>query len=130
MKVRLLHVDDNPAEAKLVALTATLEPDLEYVGALDCADDLIAEVEARNPDVVLMDMRMDGKDPLEAIQDLVQAYPRIRIVAYTGFDDPAVKAAALAAGAWGFVRKSMDLGATLTAICQAVRDNQPAPFIA
>ena len=76
--MRLLHVDDNPAEAKLVALTATLEPDLEYVGALDCADDLIAEVKARKPDVVLMDMRMDGKDPLEAIQDLVQAYPQIQ----------------------------------------------------
>lgn len=81
------------------------EPGLEIVG--ECADgDEVARAVARTrPDVVLMDVRMRRMDGAEATRLLRGSAGAPPVLMLTMFDDPAVVAAALSAGAAGFVLK-------------------------
>ncbi|MFC5749863.1 response regulator transcription factor [Actinomadura rugatobispora] len=101
----LLLVDDQPlVRAGLVRIFEG-EPGLEVAG--ECADgDEVVRAAARvRPDVVLMDVRMKRVDGAEATR-LLRAVPGAPpVLTLTMFDDPAVVAAVLAAGAAGFVLK-------------------------
>jgi DNA-binding NarL/FixJ family response regulator len=58
-----------------------------------------------HPDLVLMDVRMGGMDGLSATRAIVREDPAARVIIVTDFGDARSRAAALAAGASGFVPK-------------------------
>ncbi|WP_149259610.1 response regulator transcription factor [Actinomadura sp. K4S16] len=103
--IRLLLVDDQQLVRAGLTRIFDGEPDVEIVG--ECADgDEVARAVARcAPDVVLMDVRMKRVDGAEATRLLRSRTDAPPALVLTMFDDPEVVAAALAAGAAGFVLK-------------------------
>jgi DNA-binding NarL/FixJ family response regulator len=103
--IRVLLVDDQPlVRAGLTRILAP-EPDLEIVGECADGDEVEAAVDDLAPDVVLMDVRMkrvDGAEATRRLQDRAQSPP---VLVLTTFDDQEVVAAALGAGAAGFILK-------------------------
>jgi DNA-binding NarL/FixJ family response regulator len=87
-----------------------LEPDIEVVGDAENgkqALELFACLEARAqlPRVVLMDIRMPVMDGVATTQAIRSAYPKIKILILSTFDDESYVGDALRAGAWGYLLK-------------------------
>jgi len=115
-RIRVLHVDDNDDARALLSLFLRRERDLEEVGARDRADDLERDVLECAPDVLVIDLVMHGRDPVEAIRGVRAAFPALRIVVLSGSSDPALLERARFAGASQVALKSIDLYETLDAI--------------
>lgn len=104
--VRILCVDDHAFLVEGLKARFDLETDLECVGRLGTADNLVGEVEKLHPDIVLLDIDMPGADPFEALNDLARAHPGVKTVILSAhvrdhYIDSAVKS-----GAWGYLSKS------------------------
>jgi DNA-binding NarL/FixJ family response regulator len=99
----VLIVDDNPQFRELIrTVLAGLVDDVN-----ECADgdEVVAAYKARRPDWVLMDLQMARVGGLEAIRRLLAADPTARVLVVTDYDDVHWRAAALEAGARGYVLK-------------------------
>ncbi len=123
-KIRVLCVDDNRDVTAALRMCIEHEPDMESVGDLHSADDLVMQVEERRPDVVLLDMNMPGKDPLAALRQLTEASGgrrSVRVILFSGHQDEAVANIAAEAGACGFLPKHADVPVILEAIRGAAR---------
>ena len=83
------------------------KPDLEVSGEAADGAEAVALVEARRPDVVLMDVRMPGVDGIEATRRIVAGGSPARIIVLTTHDVDEYVFAALRAGASGFMLKDV-----------------------
>ena len=83
------------------------KPDLEVSGEAADGAEAVALVEARRPDVVLMDVRMPGVDGIEATRRIVAGGSPARIIVLTTHDVDEYVFAALRAGASGFLLKDV-----------------------
>ena len=70
----------------------------------DGAEALVAYKEF-NPDWVLMDIKMNRVDGIAATREIKAVFPDARILIVTDYNDPALRDAALIAGACGYVLK-------------------------
>jgi DNA-binding NarL/FixJ family response regulator len=92
--------------------------DLEVVGEAEDGDAAVRVCRDTTPDVVLMDIRMPGRDGLEATRSIT-ADPRLadtRVVVLTTFAEDAYIFDALRAGASGFLVKDTDPAELLHAV--------------
>jgi len=119
--VRILVVDDHTLMRR--GLTALLSRDatLQVVG--DAADAGSAQRRAAElqPDLILLDNHLPGVNGVDAIPALRQAAPAARIVMLTVSEDEADLAAALRAGASGYLLKTIEGDALCTAIQRVMR---------
>jgi len=106
-KIRILVVDDHfIVRIGLLSLINT-EPNLAVVGEAGDGDEAIRQVPALQPDLVVMDLRLPGKDGHEAAQCIRALDPAARILMLSAFEGDADIHMAFAAGASGYVMKSM-----------------------
>jgi DNA-binding NarL/FixJ family response regulator len=86
----------------------------------EAADGDAALIEARRsqPDVVLMDVRMPGRDGLSATAQLASELPAVRVLVLTTFDDDEVLYGALERGAAGFLLKNASPEELLRAVAR------------
>jgi PAS domain S-box-containing protein len=120
-RIRVLHVDDNPDARVLLSFLFKHEKDIEEVGSRSNAEGLEKVVRETAPDVLLMDLTMQGKDPIEAIREVRAAFPELRIVALTGTKDPRLLERARQAGASELASKVVDVSETLNVIRRSSR---------
>jgi two-component system, NarL family, response regulator DesR len=105
-RIRVLCVDDNPFVADAVRIRLALHAGFDWVGHLTSADKLVDEVRQLQPDIVLLDIDMPGKDSLKALEELSIAVPRVRTVIVSGYERDDYLDRAVEAGAWGYVSKN------------------------
>jgi DNA-binding NarL/FixJ family response regulator len=117
----VLLVDDQPlVRAGLTRILAP-EDDMEIVAECSDGSEVDDAVRASRPDVVVMDVRMKIIDGTEATRRLRAAGDTPRVLVLTTFGDDEVVAAALSAGASGFILKDArgeDLIAAVRAVAQ------------
>lgn len=103
--VRVLVVDDDPLfRDSLVALLGR-PADLEVVGSARDGQEAVRRAVALAPDVVLMDLDLPGTSGVEATRRVVAAAPDSAVLVLTVTDDDGDVAAALRAGARGYLAK-------------------------
>ena len=107
-KIRVLVVDDQSLIRVGIQTLLSRKPDIEVVGGASDGAEALRQVEALDPDVVLMDIRMPGMDGVEATRRLVARHARAGIIILTTFQDDANVFSALAAGARGYLLKDTD----------------------
>jgi len=103
-KIRVFLADDHHAILDRVA--SLLGDDFDIVGTADNGRDAVVAVLRLNPDVLIIDMSMPVLNGLQAAQQLRCARQPTKIVFLTVHSDEAFIAAALSAGASGYVTKS------------------------
>jgi two-component system, NarL family, nitrate/nitrite response regulator NarL len=118
---RILVVDDHPLyrEGMMGALRAELAG-VEVVGAGTAEEGL--EVLAADPevDLVLIDLRLPGMDGLSALAAYAARFPAVARLLVSGADEAALVRRAFAAGASGFLPKSMSVAEVSAAIRQVL----------
>jgi len=124
-QVRIVLVDDDQLVRMSLRLMLGGEPDLEIAGEAADGDSAVAEVRRLRPDVVLMDVRMPGRDGLSATREILGWPDPPRILVLTTFDSDEMVLGALRAGALGFVLKDTPPPDIVAAV-RAVAAGNPA----
>ncbi len=105
MTVRVLIADDD--DLMRVGLRGVLasDPGIEVVGEARDGRDALHRTRLLQPEVVLMDVRMPDLDGIAATRELLAAFPDVRVVILTTFEQDDYIFDALSAGASGFLLK-------------------------
>lgn len=105
--IRILIVDDHPLVRAGICAIIGLQPDMAIVGEFDDAQIALSQVEARKPDIVLMDLRLPGMSGLEAIRKIHRSFPSVRLIVLTTYEGDEDIHQALEAGASSYIIKGM-----------------------
>jgi DNA-binding NarL/FixJ family response regulator len=115
--LRILVADDSePFRGGLAALLRSVE-DVVLVGEATDGDGAIAAALELQPDVVLMDVNMPGRNGIEATRAIVSSAPHIAVLVLTMHEDDDSVFSAVQAGARGYLVK----GARQAELLRAVR---------
>ena len=122
--MKILIVDDNASVRRLIR--SILPPLVSEI--YECANgaDALTTYQDRRPDVVLMDIRMDEMDGIQATERIRAVDQGARILIVTDYDDKELRRAAMRAGACGYVMKYnlLALDQLLEAMEQALRERR------
>ncbi|MGW6906824.1 response regulator [Streptomyces sp. NPDC054940] len=122
--VRVVIVDDEQLVRLALRLVIDGEPDLTVVAEAADGDAAITVVDEQWPDVVLMDIRMPGRDGLSTTRELLTRPAPPRVLMLTTFDSDDLVLGALRPGALGFVLKDTPPARILDAV-RTVADGNP-----
>ncbi len=103
--IRVLLVDDQQLVRAGLRLILEPEEEITIVGECEDGDQVLDAVVRTHPDVVVMDVRMRRMDGAEATRQLRTRQDAPPVLVLTTFDDEETVAAALGAGAAGFILK-------------------------
>lgn len=115
--IRVAIVDDQQLIRAGFRMVVGSQPDMEVVAEAGDGDDALAALAALEPpaDVVLMDVRMPGRDGIDACAQIA-ASGDTRVIILTTFDLDEYVVAAVKAGASGFLLKDAPPEELLAAI--------------
>lgn len=113
--IRVLIADDHEAVRSGVAAILGTDPGIEVVAEAENGFDALAACHRDSPDVALLDLRMPGTDGIWAAERIT-AETSTRVLVLTTFDSDDLIAAALAAGAHGYLLKSTGGAELLNAV--------------
>ena len=105
--IRILTVDDHPLLRDGIAAVFEGQPDMTLVGQASDGREAIESFRRLRPDVTLMDLRMPDMSGIEAITAIRADFPDARIIVLTTYAGDAQAAAALKAGAVGYLLKNL-----------------------
>jgi DNA-binding NarL/FixJ family response regulator len=103
--IRVLVVDDDDLMRAGLRGVLASDPEIDVVGESPDGRDAIYRTRLLEPDVVLMDVRMPDLDGISATRELLEAFPGVRVLILTTFEQDDYIFGALSAGASGFLLK-------------------------
>jgi two-component system, NarL family, response regulator len=127
MRIRVLVADDHPAVRAGLAAVIAQQPDLEVVAEAENGTRAVSLYRERQPDVVLMDLRMPGLDGVQATRAIMSEFPAARILALTTYEGDGDIRRALEAGARGYLLKDMLLSRVIDAVRAVQRGERVIP---
>lgn len=126
-KIRILLVDDHIVMRMGLVSATNGEADMEVVSEADNGLDAIEAYRTHRPDVVVLDLRMPGRNGLETIRVLRKEFEEVRVLVFSNYASGEEAYQAFKAGASGFVVKEMPLERLLDAIRKVHRGEQYIP---
>ena len=122
--MRILVADNQPKVRQALRVLLEQQSGLEVVGEVAGGEELLAQVEATRPDLVLLHWRLRGWLADDSLPDLRETYPDLAVIVLSGH--PEVGEAALMAGADAFVSKADPPELLLEAIARVKRAKNAA----
>jgi DNA-binding NarL/FixJ family response regulator len=105
VKTRVAIFDDNPERREGLFLLLETTDDLECVGLYNDCRNVVEDIKASKPDVVLMDIDMPHVNGIEGVLEIRKVHPDLKILMQTVFEDDDKIFAAICAGADGYILK-------------------------
>ncbi|AUI61913.1 response regulator transcription factor [Amycolatopsis sp. BJA-103] len=115
--ITIMLVDDHPVVREGLRGMLEAEPDLSVIGEAGSGDEAVALSRVKQPDVILMDLRMPGLDGVGATRKILADRPGQRVVVLTTYETDADILRAVEAGASGYLLKD----ASRTELAGAIR---------
>lgn len=119
--IRILIADDHTLFRDGLCALLNSIPDTEVVGEAATGEEAVAQADALQPDVILMDIQMPGMNGIEATRRVLRASPHVGVIVVTMFEDDDSVFAAMRAGARGYILKGADQDEMLRAIRAVAR---------
>ncbi len=106
---KVVIIEDQTAVREMIAQIVRTEPGFEVIA--ECGDGHSAYDECikHQPDFIILDIMLPGLNGAEVLRRLTKQLRKSRILAFSGYEDPALLRELLEAGAHGFVGKSAPL---------------------
>ncbi len=105
--IRIAIVDDHPMVAEGIHSILESYDDVEVIATLSDGREIIDNVEALDPDVILLDLNMPGIGGLSTTEIILERRPDTRILILSMHDSPEYISSALSHGASGYVLKDV-----------------------
>lgn len=106
MPIRILVVDDHFVVRSGVAASLSMEDDFEIVAEADSHEQALTEFHRHHPDVVLMDLRLQGTSGIDTTTALCHEAGGAKVLMFTTFEGDEYIYRAMQAGARGYLLKS------------------------
>lgn len=124
--IRVAIIDDHYVVRVGLKTIIDMDDELEFVGEAESGKGAAAFVLTTKPDVLLLDIRMPGKDGIETLAEILAVKSSQKVVMLTTSDADDEVYRALNGGARGYLLKDRDSDA----ICMAIKTvNAGARFI-
>lgn len=107
MTIKVLIVDDHAVVRLGLNTLLSDEKEIIVVGEAANAEQAMHQVELQQPDVVILDIQIPGKNGIEVCKDIVSLHPQTRIVMLTSHSSDEFITQAIRAGASGYVLKQV-----------------------
>lgn len=118
---RVFLVDDHPIFRNGLRRLIDGEADLCVCGECGHADHVLSAVAEFQPDIVLMDIALDGVNGIELTKSIRQTNAQVRVIMLSMHDESLYAERALRAGAEGYLMKHEPPEVVLQAIRRVVR---------
>jgi len=122
---KILVFEDNPTMADSIRLMLESYENMDCVGILPQANNIVYEVSERKPDIILLDINMPGISGVDAARICKRMHPNIPIIMQTIFEDDENIFEAIRAGASGYILKKNLINRLELAIQDAMEGGSP-----
>jgi two-component system nitrate/nitrite response regulator NarL len=107
--IKISIAEDHQSLIDGIDLLLKYEEDYKIIHTANNGKDLLDQIKKKQPDIVLTDIRMPILDGISLTQTITQLYPKIKIIAFTMFDQLEAIEQMREAGAHGYILKSSGL---------------------
>ncbi len=115
--IKVLIVDDQELFRESLKVVLGVSENIQVTDAVSGVAQALKSAEQKQPDVVLMDIRMPGMDGVEGTRLFKKRWPDIKIIVLTTFDDDDYIFGALKNGASGYLLK----GSSISKLSESIR---------
>lgn len=105
---RVLIVDDHHHAREAMRILIGQDPLFEIVGEGCSGEEALRLTEALMPELILMDIKMKGKDGLETTKEIKEKFPYVKVVIVTVSDEALNLFDSLKKGASGYLLKNLN----------------------
>ena len=123
MPIKVLLADEHPIIFQGISL---LESELHVIGQVFRIEQLLEALKSDPPEVLITEVRLDGQDVLKTIEVVREQNPELKVVVFSGWDNPTYVARAASIGCNDFVSKNQPLESLLTSVQNAFANAEPA----
>jgi DNA-binding NarL/FixJ family response regulator len=116
--IRVIAFDDNKDLREMFRMLVDAQPDMVCVAAQPDLSQMMRDIDAAQPNVIVMDIQMPGMTGIDGVRTIRARYPEARVLMQTVFDDEDKVFDAICAGASGYILKT----ASALEMMQAIRD--------
>ncbi len=106
--IKVAIADDHKIFRKGVVLSLRPYTNIKFVLEADNGDELLAGIPDAQPDVILMDLRMPGKDGIETTKAVSKLYPSIYVIVLSMYEDERFVYHLMENGANGYLLKNAE----------------------
>ena len=117
-KTRIMIVDDHEVVRMGMRMLFESEDDFTVVGEASNGAEALAKVAVLDPQLILMDVRMEKMDGIEACREIKSAHPQLHILMLTSYTDDEALTASVLAGASGYLLKHLSRAELLRSVRQ------------
>jgi two-component system, NarL family, invasion response regulator UvrY len=103
--IKVFIVDDHSMVRSGLNKILREESDIEVTAEANGHTELFSRLKVSQPDVILLDISMPGKNGLEIVKDVKQYYPRTKMLMLSMHPEDRFSVRAIKAGASGYVTK-------------------------
>lgn len=114
--MKIAVFEDNARFRESLEFIIVSTPGMELCGSFEDTHRLKQRIEALQPDVVLMDINIPGKNGIDAVKEIKENFPAVNICMQTVFEEEDKVFASLCAGASGYILKNTPPDKVLQAI--------------
>jgi NarL family two-component system response regulator LiaR len=107
--IQVMIVDDHPVVRNGIRFSLLAFDDIKVLGEAGSGAEMLDLCAQLQPDVVLMDLLMPGMNGVETTRTLRAAFPQIKVLALTSFQEGNLVQEALQAGAIGYLLKDVSI---------------------
>lgn len=131
MKIRIVLFDDNAQRRDGLELLINSIETMQCIATFSDCRNVLENIKATNPDVVLMDIDMPHINGIEGVRLIRTKYPKLKILMQTVFEDDQKVFAAICSGANGYILKQANPIKLIDSITEVIEGGAPmTPTIA
>ena len=121
MTVRLIVVDDHAIVRRGIVQVLSEHPDVQIVAEAHDYASLRAELKKHGePDVLVMDVGLPGKNGIDILKALREDHPRLKVLMVSMYPEDQYAVRAFRAGAFGYLNKASAPEKLLEALSQVI----------
>jgi DNA-binding NarL/FixJ family response regulator len=106
---RLVIIEDQTAIREMLVEILRLDANYQLVGESGDGQEALALCLELRPDLIVLDAKLPGLNGVDILRRLVKKHPGVRVLVFSGHENPVLVREMLEAGAHGFVEKTAGL---------------------
>ncbi len=120
-QIKVAIADDHQIFRKGVILSMRAYTNIKFIMEADNGEDLLRQIKANEPDVVLCDLKMPIKDGIDTTKQITRDFPKIRVIILTMYEDERFVGHLMDCGAAGYLLKSTEPAEIKRAVIDVMR---------